>query len=58
MWVDINSNKIVTVEQLRAEYEENKKNQPDEYNYDFVDYIQNCLVVNGGSLTDLDLPFC
>jgi len=58
MWVDINSNEIVTVEQLREEYEENKKNQPDEYSYDFVDYIQNCLVENGGSLVDCELPFC
>ena len=58
MWIDINSNEIVTAVQLRKEYEENKKNQPEEYNYSFEDYIQNCLAKNNGSLIEYELPFC
>lgn len=58
MWIDINSNEIITAVQLREEFEENKKNQPKEYNYEFEDYIQNCLVENNGSLIPYDLPFC
>lgn len=57
MWIDINSNEIITATRLREEYEENKKNLPEEYNYSFEEYIQNCLTKNNGSLVDYELPF-
>lgn len=57
MWIDINSNEIITATQLRAEFEENKKNNPVEFNYTFEEYISNCLVENNGSLETYELPF-
>lgn len=58
MWIDINSNEIVTAVQLRKEYEENKALYPDEFNYSFEDYIHNCKAENNGSLVDYEIPFC
>ena len=50
MWFDINSNEYVSRMLLQEEYDEFKKQQPYEFNYNFEDYINNCLVENNGSL--------
>ena len=50
MYRDIESGEIVTESQLFAEYKRFQQEQPDEYNYSFSDYVQNCLVENNGTL--------
>lgn len=50
MYRDINSNEIVTREQLYKEYLQMQAEQPEEYNYSFPEYIRNCKTENGGSL--------
>ena len=50
MYIDIESGDIITIEQLMSEYENMKKNQPDEYGYSFPEYIRNCLTENNGTL--------
>ena len=50
MFIDINSNETVTVEQLLEEYNENKRILPDEFDYSFDEYVSNCLTINGGTL--------
>jgi len=50
MYLDIESNEIITTEQLYAEYMENLENLPNEYNYSFAGYIKNCLTINNGTL--------
>lgn len=53
MYIDIESNEIITKEQLYIEYMENKKNNPSEYNYSFSEYIENSLTINNGTLEQL-----
>lgn len=50
--MDINSNEIVTIEQLLEEYNENKRILPDEFNYSFDEYVKNCLTINNGTLEE------
>lgn len=57
MWIDTNTGEYITAVQLREEYEENRKNNPEEFNYSFEDYIQNCLTKNNGTLDEIELPF-
>ena len=57
MWIDENSNEIITAVQLRKEFETLKQEYPDEYNYSFEEYIANCTGKNG-TLTPYELPFC
>lgn len=44
---DTETGKIITEEQLRAEFDELKREQPEEYNYTFADYIRNITGKNG-----------
>lgn len=50
MYIDIETNETITTEQLFKEYTENKQNAPEEYNYSFAEYINNCLTRNNGTL--------
>ena len=54
MYFDIESNEIITTEQLYAEYMENLENLPEEFNYTFPEYIRNCLTNNNGSLEKIN----
>lgn len=47
---DIESGEYITLETLYSEYLTMQKEQPDEYNYSFTEYINNCLTVNNGTL--------
>lgn len=44
---DTETGEIVTEKQLRAEFEELKREQPEEYNYTFAGYIRNITDKNG-----------
>ena len=50
LFYDIESSELVTLAQLKEEYNRNRKAQPEEFNYDFADYIRNCLTENNGTL--------
>jgi len=50
MYIDIETNEIITTEQLFSEYESMRSAQPEEYNYSFADYVHNCLTENNGTL--------
>ena len=50
MFYDIEAGELVTLEQLRAEYEANRAAQPEEYNYSFADYVVNSLTSHNGTL--------
>lgn len=50
MFRDIESGEIVTIKQLEKEYNENRRNLPEEFNYSFIDYIKNCMTENNGTL--------
>lgn len=50
MYFDIESNQIVTREQLFTEYQAMKENYPEEYAYTFPEYIKNCLTSSNGTL--------
>lgn len=41
------SGETVTVEELKAEFEQLQREQPEEYNYSFNDYIKNCTGKHG-----------
>lgn len=47
---DIESGKTITREQLFEEYKQNQKIMPDEYNYSFDEYVNNCLTSHNGTL--------
>lgn len=47
---DIESEKIVSVLELHNEYTENRKSFPEEFNYSFSEYVNNCLTINNGTL--------
>ena len=44
---DINTGEIITEEELRKEFEELKKETPEEYDYSFNQYLLNCTSKNG-----------
>lgn len=46
----IETDEYITMEQLEKEYNELKKADPEQYNYDFSHYLMNCLTINNGSL--------
>lgn len=48
---------IITEADLRREYEENKKRDPEEYNYTFEQYITNCTSKNG-ALAEIRASYC
>ena len=50
MYFDIESNQIVTREQLFAEYQTMKESYPEEYGYTFPEYVKNCLTSSNGTL--------
>lgn len=50
MYIDIETGDVVTVAQLRKEYEQMKQEQPEEYGYSFPEYVRNCLTENNGTL--------
>lgn len=52
-FIDNETDKIITIEELKIVFEELKTEQPEEYNYSFEDYIKNCTDKNG-TLTELD----
>lgn len=41
------SGETVTAEKLKAEFEQLQREQPEEYNYSFNDYIKNCTGKHG-----------
>ena len=44
---DISTGEIITEEELRKEFEELKKETPEEYDYSFEQYLLNCTSKNG-----------
>lgn len=44
---DLEFDTIVTEDDLRRTFEHLQREQPDEYNYSFEDYIQNCTCKDG-----------
>lgn len=52
---DIESETIVSLEQLYDEFTEMKKNNPSEYDYTFFEYLQNCLTRNNGTIEIIEL---
>lgn len=54
MYLDIESNEIVTEKQLYTEYLKMKENQPLEIWYPFSDYVKNCLTKNNGTLEKIN----
>lgn len=51
---DIESNEIVTIEQLKSEYDQLKKSDPETFDYSFAEYIENCLTRNNGTLEKVE----
>lgn len=47
---DIENDFIVTEKQLYTEFVLLKTAQPDEYNYSFNEFINNCLTIHNGTL--------
>ena len=50
LYLDIETGEIITEETLFAEYQQNRKALPDEYDYSFPAYIENYLIRNNGTL--------
>ena len=46
-WLDVETEEVITFEQLESEFNKLKAEQPEEYNYSFADYIRNCESKNG-----------
>lgn len=46
-WIDCESGETITEKQLYDEFCFLKKEQPEEYNFEFEDYIRNCESKNG-----------
>lgn len=44
---DTESGDIVTIDELRAEFESLKASDPETFDYDFSGYIRNCTDKNG-----------
>ena len=47
IFIDIEDMRFVTEKELRQEFEQLKREQPEEYDYTFKQYIQNCTSKNG-----------
>lgn len=47
IFIDTEEMRFVTEKELRQEFEQLKREQPEEYNYTFEQYIQNCTSKNG-----------
>ena len=47
IFIDIEAMRFVTGKELRQEFEQLKREQPEEYDYTFEQYIQNCTSKNG-----------
>lgn len=47
IFIDTEAMRFVTEKELRQEFEQLKREQPEEYNYTFEQYIQNCTSKNG-----------
>lgn len=59
MFLEIEHNIVLSREQIRAEFELAKLENPNgEYPDDFEDYLDNCHPVNGGILKPLDTRYC
>lgn len=50
IFVDIESGEKITLTQLESEFNSLRAEQPDEYNYSFPEYINNCLTLHNGTL--------
>lgn len=44
---DINSGEITTIDELKTIFDQLKAEEPEEYNYSFTQYIDNCIGKNG-----------
>ena len=53
-YYDIESGEVITREQLFKEYKHNREIMPDEYNYSFDEYVNNCMTANNGTLEIID----
>ena len=47
LYRDTENGEILTEAQLQKEFETLKAEEPDEYNYTFKEYLQNCTSKNG-----------
>lgn len=47
MYRDTESGKLITIDQLKAEFEALKAENPQEYSYSFSEYLNNCTSKNG-----------
>ena len=47
IFIDIEDMRFVTEKELRQEFERLKRERPEEYDYTFEQYIQNCTSKNG-----------
>lgn len=47
MYIDTENNEIITESELYSEFIELSQNDPNEYNYTFKQYLNNCLSKNG-----------
>ena len=52
---DIESEQIITLEQLYDEFTELKKANPFEHDYTFFEYVSNCLTHNNGTLEIIEI---
>ena len=50
MWLDIEQGMLYTTEQLEQMFNELKKEQPEEYDYSFYEYLKSCSVRENGTL--------
>ena len=50
LFYDVEQDEFVTVEQLEDEYNQFRLDEPENYDYPFSDYIENCLTKNNGTL--------
>ena len=49
-FLDIESGSVVTLYDLKKEYLQFRKEQPNEYDYPFADYVKNCMTSHNGTL--------
>lgn len=47
IFIDTEAMRFVTEKELRQQFEQLKREQPEEYDYTFERYIQNCTSKNG-----------
>ena len=47
IFIDIEDMRFVTEKELRQEFEQLKREQPEEYDYTFEQYVRNCTSKNG-----------